>query len=215
MALAKIAWKQAASHGLTPWLWGAIALGLTLFLGITGLSWTTVAIALAVGITMAAAWYLQFPQRAPLEDRTLLNPEVFVAELAAIAPATARAPWPQAETWAIASQRAAAQIAQQDPQLVPDLLETLYTVVELARQVALGVTTLPQVQTEPYRSQAQAHLQASCDRLEATHNHLHHLQDQLLLAQLAVPDPSQSPLPQGLALLISANKTTLNQPPSA
>lgn len=213
MALGKIAWKQAASHGLTPWLWGAIALGGVVFLGITGVSLTNGAIALGVGLAMAAVWYLQFPQRAPLEDRTLLNPAVFTAELATVAPPVALPPWPQAEAWAIASQGAAAQIAQQDPQLIPDLLETLYTVVELARQVALGVTTLPQVQTEPYRRQAQAHLQASCDRLEATHDHLHHLRDQLLLAQLAPPNTTQSPLPEGLAFLINANKTTLSQPP--
>lgn len=210
----KIAVNRAWRYPQTRWLLIATGLGVLTFLGIVGLDFRAGAIALIVAGGMVGAWLLQFPAAQETQAKTLLQPEVMAAYLQAIAtevlPPSTSQPWQQAQAWAAACQEAAAQIAQQDSLLIPDLLETLYTVEALARQVAGSAAALEQVQTEQYRILTQEHLETSCDRLQATHDQLQHLRDQLVLAQLTTEAAADTSLPDRLQLLIDANKTTLN-----
>jgi hypothetical protein len=91
-----------------------------------------------------------------------------------------------------------------------DILETLITVLALSGQVAEAIATIGQVRSENYRVVAQRRLQASYDRLQATHELLENLQDQILLLSL---DRNSSNLkmeiPAQLRLAIETNKITL------
>jgi hypothetical protein len=140
---------------------------------------------------------------------SLLEPIRFETQLAVC---DRRIPTITQVTWKPIRQRAKAthgfvtQIAQRDPTLIPDLLEALHTVVALVEQVATALQAKTQIQSVTYRPLAQQQLQASCDRLQATHNQLQHLQDQLLLSSSPNPTPD---LPLNLRLMIDANKTVL------
>ncbi|MEM6520717.1 MAG: hypothetical protein AAF722_15460, partial [Cyanobacteria bacterium P01_C01_bin.70] len=118
-------------------------------------------------------------------------------------------PWSEAYQWASESQTAAAEIAQRESTLVPDLLEALYTVEELAANIAGSTVALEQVQTEQYRALTRQQLNRSCDRLQATHHQLQSLRDQIVLSQLTTDAAASAALPDRLQLLIEANKTTL------
>jgi hypothetical protein len=120
-----------------------------------------------------------------------------------------QSPWANAYQWASDSQTAAAEIAERDSTLIPDLLEALYTVEGLAANIAGSTVALEQVQTEQYRTLTQQQLETSCDRLQETRHQLQSLRDQVVLAQLSADAKASAALPDRLQLLIEANKTTL------
>jgi hypothetical protein len=103
----------------------------------------------AIALAMLLTWFLQFRQTQISATGNLLEAPVMLAHLEAIAQRTevpADSPdWRQACTWASASQAASAQIAEADPLLGPDLVETLYTVEGLVSQVAGSAVALQQV----------------------------------------------------------------------
>jgi hypothetical protein len=140
---------------------------------------------------------------------SLLEPIRFETQLAVCdrrIPTIAQVTWKPIRQRAKATHGFVTQIAQRDPTLIPDLLEALHTVVALVEQVATALQAKTQIQSVTYRPLAQQQLQASCDRLQATHNQLQHLQDQLLLSSSPNPTPD---LPLNLRLMIDANKTVL------
>ncbi|PSB17080.1 hypothetical protein C7B65_19915 [Phormidesmis priestleyi ULC007] len=110
--------------------------------------------------------------------------------------------------WAEATQRFATQIASRESTLIPDLLDALHTVLALTQQVVDALQTVNQVQSAAYRPLARQQLQATCDRLEQTHNELQQLQDQILLSgcdRTLLEDN----LPLSLRLVIETNRTVL------
>ncbi|WP_008311953.1 hypothetical protein [Leptolyngbya sp. PCC 6406] len=209
-----IRWRTAWRYPQTLFLLVGTGLGYGAFLVIAGFNPLALLLGSAIAGVMLIAWFLQFRKAQLAEAGTLLDADTMAAHLAEIrdrVPLPSPCPeWHQAQNWAMASQAAAAQIAQADPPLSSDLLETLYTVEALARQIAGSAAARQQVQTAQYQDLTQQHLQASSDRLQETHDQLQKLRDQILLSQLTTEAAADTSLPARLQLLIDANKTTLN-----
>jgi hypothetical protein len=209
-----IRWRSAFRYPQTQFLIAGTGLGYLALIVFTGFKVIGIVAGGAIALAMLAIWFLQFRRDRLPVTHNLLEPEVMLDRLDGIAARTLSGgqpdEWIRAYQWATASQQAAAQIAERDTLLVPDLMETLSTVEGLAAQVANGVAARKQVQTEQYRTLTQQHLQESSDRLQATHDQLQKLRDQIVLAQLTSDAEIDTSLPDRLQLLIDANKTTLN-----
>lgn len=210
----KIRWRTAGRYPQTQFLLVGTALGYGAFLVFVGFKPLALLVGTAIALTMVATWFWQFRQEQISATGNLLEAPVMLAHLEAIAQRTevpADSPdWRRACEWASASQAAAAQIAEADPLLGPDLIETLYTVEGLVSQVAGSVVAMDQVQTPQYRTLTRQHLHTSRDRLQATHDQLQQLRDQMVLSQLTTEAAGDTSLPDRLQLLIDANKTALN-----
>lgn len=214
-----IRWDKAFRLPQTYWLIVGTALGygaMLVFTGFRPMGWLVGGL---ITIGMLLAWFWQFRQEPVSTAGNLLVPAEFQARLAAIATqfpqATTSTDWQQAKQWAEASHAAASQIAERDSLLIPDLLETLYTVTALAQQVVGASQALKQVQTPTYQQLTQEHLQTSRDRLRETHDQLQQLRDQVVLSQLTTEAAtSTADLPNRLQWLIDTNKTALQQPPN-
>lgn len=210
----KIRWRTAWRYPQTQFLLVGTGLGYAAFLVFAGLQPLPLVVGTAIALAMLFTWVWQFRQTQTSATGNLLEAPEMLAHLEAIAQRTAVSAdspdWRQACTWASASQAAAAQIAEADPLLGPDLIETLYTVEGLVSQVAGSAVALHQVQTERYRTLTRQHLHTSRDRLQATHDQLQQLRDQMVLAQLTTEAASDTSLPDRLQLVIEANKTALS-----
>lgn len=166
-----------------------------------------------VSATMIGSWVMgsrPSPEVARGDD--LLDAETFAGQLLPLGrrvPSKAQPTWRQAQTWATESQRFAANIYERDPFLQVELLEAMHTVLDLARQVSEALAVIDQIETPTYRQLAQQRLEASCDRLQASHAQLQQLQDQVTLAGLEDDPSSTSSLPQRLQTLVAANKDIL------
>lgn len=165
----------------------------------------------AVATAMASSWVTGY--RSSLvhsEDHSdLLKPISFQRRIEAIQTQVARdsyRTWQPVKDWALQSQTFAVRICDREPTLRTELLEALYTVVNLAQQVADGLRVQAQIQTPTYQQMAKKQLKQSCDRMQQTHQQLQQLQDQVALASLSQGDAS---LPQRLETLIAANKEIL------
>ncbi|NJN20604.1 MAG: hypothetical protein HC812_04640 [Leptolyngbya sp. RL_3_1] len=208
-----IRWRSAFRYPQTQFLLAGTGLGYLALIVFTGFKVIGIVAGGAIALVMLAIWFQQFRRDRLPVTHNLLEPEVMLERLDGISARTLSGgqpdEWIRAYQWATASQQAAAQIAEHDPLLVPDLMETLYTVEGLAAQVANSVAARKQVQTEQYRRLTQQHLQESSDRLQATHDQLQKLRDQIVLAQLTSDAAIDTSLPDRLQLLIDTNKTTL------
>lgn len=172
-----------------------------------------------IAAAMVATWARGFhhQEEGSFNDSNFLAGQAFANQLAQVAqrvPSSAQATWQKAATWSIESQRFAERIYEQDPLLQVELLEAMHTVLDLARQVAEALAVIDQIETPTYRQLAQQRLQASCDRLQASHAQLQQLQDQITLAGLDQSQVTGSTLPQRLQTLIVANKQILEAPNS-
>lgn len=163
----------------------------------------------AVATVMAGSWVTGY-RASPVgahDHSDLLNVATFQRRIDAIQSEVARnQTWQPVKDWALQSQAFAVCICDREPTLRPELLEALYTVVELAQQVADGLRVQAQIQTPKYQQMAKKQLQQSCDRMQQTHQQLQQLQDQVALASLSQGDVS---LPRRLETLIAANKEIL------
>ncbi|MGD1858240.1 MAG: hypothetical protein ACFB2W_28725 [Leptolyngbyaceae cyanobacterium] len=163
----------------------------------------------AVATVMASSWVTGYRSASvgAHDDSNLLNASTFQRRIETIQAEVARdRTWQPVKDWALQSQTFAVRICDREPTLRPELLEALYTVVELAQQVADGLRVQAQIQTPKYQQMAKKQLQQSCDRMQQTHQQLQQLQDQVALASLSQGDAS---LPRRLETLIAANKEIL------
>jgi hypothetical protein len=173
----------------------------------------------AIALTMILIWLWEFrPKENPQERATanLLHQEIFLVQLTALGaniPTLPESTWERVRHWAHKTQELAQRIAEREPTLIPELLETLHTVLDLSGQVVEALLVMSQIQTSAYRHLAQQRLQASCNRLQETHDQLQHLQDQIALATLDRGETGvTSALPRRLQVLIAENKSTLQSP---
>ncbi|WP_066423466.1 hypothetical protein [Anabaena sp. 4-3] len=196
----------------TYWLIAGAIIGYVGFVLVLGTTRLVIGVGGAIALVMIVFWFYTVNQVSPKSKHNLLERETFLAHLNQLQrqiDKTSQTTWRQAYQWAEASQQFATEIAQREPTLIPELLEALYTVLALTQQVVSAVTAVNQVQSSTYRPLAKQQLQASCDRLQQTHNQLQQLQDQILLSKLNQTPPDIN-LPKTLQLLITANKTALN-----
>jgi hypothetical protein len=212
----QIHWSALGRQPQTYLLLLGTALGYAALIGISGnrpLVWLGGG---AVATVMVGSWvsgYRAVPRTAEATS-DLLDASAFQAQIAAIHARVVRSgleTWQPVKTWALQSQTYAAQICEREPMLRVELLEALYTVVDLAQQVADALKVIAQIQTPAYREMAQQRLQLSCDRMQQTHAQLQQLQDQIALASLEASQTAA--LPQRLQTLIHANKQILETPP--
>lgn len=208
-----IRWRSAFRYPQTTFLLVGAVLGYLALLTFTGFKFVSILVGAAILVAMLVAWFLQFRGDRIETTGNLLDRTVMLEHLDAIAAKfpglDAQTPWANAYRWASESQAAAAEIAEREPTLVPDLLEALYTVESLAANVAGSTVALEQVQTDQYRTLTRQQLDTSSDRLQATHHQLQSLRDQIVLSQLTADANASTALPDRLQLLIEANKTTL------
>ncbi|WP_204138498.1 hypothetical protein [Halomicronema sp. CCY15110] len=208
-----IRWRSAFRYPQTTFLLVGAILGYLALIVFAGFQLISLGVGAIIVVGMLGAWFSQFRGDRLNTTGNLLNRTVMLEHLDAIAakfPTLApQGPWTDAYQWASEGQAAAAEIADRDSTLIPDLLEALYTVEGLAANIAGSSVALEQVQTEQYRTLTQQQLETSCDRLQETHHQLQSLRDQIVLAQLSADAKANVALPDRLQLIIEANKTTL------
>jgi len=169
----------------------------------------------AIALTAAAIWVRQAQHFVPQKSENLLEREVFMEQLELVALDrqvldAEQADWNVAYGWAESAHAAAAQLVQREPLLLPELIETLHTVIDLATHVVVAMQLVRQVQTLPYQELAQQRLQISRDRLHYTCTQLQQLCDQLALDDLdRRSQNTDSTLPTSLQILITDNKNAL------
>jgi len=185
--------------------------GLRLIVLVTGGAITGLAIAAWCGISSS-------PDPAAAAPSThLLAPEVWQQQqtsLDPLLPTVAQPQWQAAVQQATAIHPLVAQMAQQEPSFIPDLLETLYTVLDLVEQLSQALQTTQQVQTPHYQSLAQQQLQRSQTRLQQTFEQLQELHDQLILTHLTQRSRATvAGLSTRLQLILAANTQSLLERP--
>lgn len=198
----------------TYWLLVGVALGYGVLLRWQGMRLVVWVVggAIALLTLLFWAWENRPKPRSQGAEDNLLDAAVFLERLRTLErrlPVAAQPEWTQAAGWVKQTHAAAAQIAIREPALMPDLLEALHTVLDLADQVVEGLQVSRQVQTTTYRQLAGERLQMSCDRLRETHDQMQQLRDQLALSALEQQAAQTNPLPAQLRLLIADNKTML------
>ena len=208
-----IRWRSAFRYPQTTFVLVGAILGYLALLVFAGWKLISLVVGAVILLSMLGAWFVQFRGDRLNTTGNLLNRTVMLEHLDAIAAKfpglEPQSAWSNAYQWASESQLAAAEIAERDSTLIPDLLEALYTVEGLAANIAGSTVALEQVQTEQYRSLTQQQLETSCDRLQQTHHQLQSLRDQIVLAQLSADAKASAALPDRLQLMIEANKTIL------
>lgn len=200
-------WSQPQTYLLL----GGTALGYALLMVLAGPKPVAVLTGSAVAAAMVSSWAAGFrPSPAAANSGDLLNAQTFVAQLDTLGqrvPSKSQKTWRQVQAWATESQQFATRIYDRDPLLQVELLEAMHTVLDLSGQVADGLAVLDQIETPAYQQMAQQRLDASRDRLSATHSQLQQLQDQIALSSLETS--ADNTLPQRLQTLVEANKTIL------
>lgn len=145
--------------------------------------------AVIVGLTIVS-WYRQLQAQKTSYSATsanLLQTDVFLNHISFLdnrVPNASRLLWRSVQQQAEAIQQTATQIAQQEATFIPDLLETLHTVLDLVDQLVQALQVIQQVQTPRYRELAQQQMQSSQTRLQQTHDQLQELRDQIALENL-------------------------------
>lgn len=207
----KLFWRKILQIPQTYLLIVGIISGLSIFLHLAGIRLLTIMIGGLISLSMLGVWIKHLHSIFSQNKANLLDLDNFLQQLRPIAAKLgqkAPLPWKKAETYAQESQQFCQTIVQREGTLTPELIETLYTVLDLSNQVVEAILALEKVQTESYRSLAEEHLKTSLNRLQNTHHQLQQLQDQVLLSSLENPEMS-SRLPSYLQELISVNRSSL------
>lgn len=206
-----INWPLLRQQPQTYFLLCGTVLGYSLLLAVAGnrpVVWLGGSI---VATAMASSWvmgYQTFPEE--IDGSDLLNLASFHQKIDAIQaqiPATGEETWQTVKERLLQSHTFAVGIRDRTPSLHPELIEALYTALDLAQQVADDLQVQAQIQTAVYQTLVKKQLKQSCDRVEHTHLQLQQLQDLVALTSLSQGDKS---LPKLLEDLIVANKETLH-----
>ena len=163
---------------------GAI-LGYVCFVMILGTTGLVISVGAAIAFGMITTWFWTLNQASTKSTYNLLEREIFLAKLSRLErqiDKNSQATWRQAYQLAEATQQFATQIAQLEPTLIPELLESLHTVLDLTEQVISALETVNKVQSNTYRLLANEKLEVSFSHLQQTHDELQQLQDQVLLS---------------------------------
>lgn len=207
----KLLWRKIFQIPQTYLLLVGIILGLSIFLNSVGIRPFTLILGGLISLAMLGFWLKHLYSILSQTEDNLLEIDNFLQQLKAIAVKLGKKTslsWSKAETYAKESQQFCQTIVQRESTLTPELIETLYTVLDLSNQVVEAILALEKVQTASYRTLAQEHLSTSLNRLQNTHDQLQQLQDQVLLSSLENPEISTR-LPLYLQELINVNRSSL------
>jgi hypothetical protein len=202
-----------------PQTYGAIGLalgswvGLLLWRGLRPVVWLGGSIA---AIVMLGWWVLEV-RRLPLPkasedllDATGLDQQLVALESLAGQSATAKRLWTAVVQDMQSLRVAAADIAQRDSSLVPDLYEAIVTGLGLAEQALKATAAIDTVQTAAYRDRARTQQQEAIARLKAACTAMTELRDSLVLGAIETQD-GRSSLPARLSLIVEDNRAALQR----
>ncbi|TAD79596.1 MAG: hypothetical protein EA001_03860 [Oscillatoriales cyanobacterium] len=206
-----------------PQTYGAISValggwaGLLLWRGLRPVVWLGGAI--ATGIMLG--WWVLEVRRLPLPQvsEDLLDTAGLDQQLVALEPlagqsATAQRLWATVVQEMRSLRMAAADIAQRDSSLVPDLYEAIVTGLGLAEQAMKATAAIETVQTAAYRDRARSQQQEAIGRLNAACTAMTELRDSLVLGEIATQD-GRSSLPARLSLIVEENRAALQRQSSS
>jgi hypothetical protein len=181
--------------------------GLISFVWILGWRWIVILSGGAIVLIAGVYWFWQThsllkaeskaESKAEASSANLLQLDVFVAHLDC---AKARVPTLKLEAWRTTQEQAltiwaiAAQIIQRESILIPDLIETLHSTLDLTEQIAEALCLTTQMQTPEFQDKAQRQMQKSLERLQATHQQLQTLADQFAWEWLEQRTPQDTVL---------------------
>ncbi|MGB3513102.1 MAG: hypothetical protein WBA93_28585 [Microcoleaceae cyanobacterium] len=210
-------WRLVLNLPTTYLLFIGTAIGYLSLIFNQGLRGIVLLVGSIIALLIAAAWLFRVQQLHSTfnAQASILEAEFFQTELEALERKLAdrSSPgWEQIHKWTWKIHHFSQHIASYEPELIPDLLETLYTVLNLFEQSVIARNALSKVHNKSYIILAQNYLKASDKRLHRTHDQLQRLRDQIVLAQL--PDTElavKNNLPKRLQVLINDNKNTLQQ----
>ncbi|MBE9138342.1 hypothetical protein IQ254_14290 [Nodosilinea sp. LEGE 07088] len=179
-----------------------------------GLRWVVVTSVLIISGAAVATWQQQIDRHrrllsAPSNAANLLQKDVFLSHLNHVEHQYSDIPqslWVSARQQAEAIQAVAAQIAQTESAFIPDLLETLHTVLDLVEQLAQALRAVREVKTYRYQQLAQQQLYSSQKRLEQTRARLQELCDQMTLTTLQQSSTPPTEISTWLQTLIAENE---------
>jgi hypothetical protein len=157
-----------------------------------GLRWIPLLSGAVIVAGAIATWFVQIKHQkikhsVLITSENLLKAEVFLSQLNRLGeqiPQDARSLWQSVQQQAEAIQQTAVRISQKEATFIPDLLETLHTVLDLVDQLAQALQGIQQVQMPRYQALAQQQLNTSKVRLRQTQNQLQELCDQIVLENL-------------------------------
>lgn len=205
---------RMSSRSQTLYLGLAVGFGYVCFVAWLGLRLIVLGIGGVVTIATIAFWLWQIrrDRSMAVPSTDLLQAEVFLKPLIALdaqVPAEMRSTWQVAQQQTEAIHQAATQIAQYEPTLIPDLLETLHTVLALLANLVQTLQVSQQVQTPQYQVLGQQQLERNQLQLQTTHQQLQELRDQIAIEQLEQRTVTASALSSKLQTLISENTSLL------
>ena len=207
-----VSWQKLFRLPQTYFLLVGAILGYATFLVWVGIRTVPLVVGGIITVTMLLAWVWQVKQISSQKAVNLLNINNFIEQIEKIEQKIAKksvSEWQNTRKWAIESQTFAQNITNKESVLLPELIETLHTVLDLSNQVAEAIVAREQVQTNTYRLLTQQHLDTCCTRLQQTHEQLQQLQDQVLLSSLDM-SIVKTGLPNHLRGLIAENRTALH-----
>ncbi len=209
----KIFWRKVLSLPQTYFLIVGSALGYLSLIIWLGSRPVILIVGGAITTSMIVVWFWKLKKLYAFSGANLLDSAIFLNQLATIERKLIGgrdADWEQ--TWNLAQecQTFAQRIASRESILIPELLETLYTVLSLCEQVVASLLALEKMQTETYKNLTLQHLQTSCQRVQETHHLLQQLQDRVLLSSLDTSRVKTN-LPDSLRVIIAENQTVLDQ----
>lgn len=180
-------WTKAFSHPQTYGLLLAIGLGYGSLLHWQGKRPVVWLGGGAIATVSSLCWCRRLPSEAIAQSSDLLNRQVFLHHLIAIAAQHSLQELPpgqhpqltqrQAQQSAEQAQAIAERLAQREPELIPDLLEALHQILAQTAQVLEAFDAVQQIQTPdllPLASQRLhrrwRQLQESCRQLQVLHD---------------------------------------------
>ncbi len=207
--------SHLSSRSLTFYLGLAVGVGYACFVAWLGLRLIVLLTGGLIAIATIGFWFWQLrrDRSTPAPTPDLLQPEVFLKQLIAMevqVPNATRSTWQVAQQQAEAIHQAATQIAQYEPTLIPDLLETLHTVLVLVTNLVQTLQVSQQVQTPQYQALGQQQLERNQLQLQTTHQQLQELRDQIAIEQLEQRTVTTSALSTKLQTLIAENTSLIS-----
>jgi len=149
-----IFWRKVLQLPQTYLLLISIVFGLSIFFHGVGVRPLSLGLGSIIAAGMIAAWLYPLLSKISVNAVNLLDTDNFRQHLQKIAGGLGNrsaADWQKAQAYAIKSHELCQVIVAQESILATEVLETLYTVLNLSEQVIHAILALQQVKTDPYR----------------------------------------------------------------
>lgn len=198
----------------------SLLFGYGIFLSWLGLRWIIILSGATIIMAMVGLWHLS-PKPLPrtgknIPGHNLLETDAFLAHIHAldsqIDPINQDS-WQSSRHQIVTIQQLVQRLAQRETTFIPDLLETLHTVLKLAQQLVDALQVSQQVRTPHYRELATQQLTISQSRLHQTHTQLEFLHDQLMVTELKRTSVETiGGMAERLQVLITENTQSIQEP---